>query len=193
MCIRDRPWAVRSAPDAGATASCRRSGDTRAENRSSNRSRRKAHTTSSPSVRRRRWCGSGPWPRRRRPALPASGCASTSERNAGELAGAGSLLGGSAWESNPPPPPQPAPDYGFEDRERHQPPSASRSILAPLGSSYGLGASGSAGVAAGSVGTTTAGIGAAGGVGSAAFFFSGFCGGSTGRGFRGNGPSSIAA
>ena len=35
------------------------------------------------------------------------------------------LCGGSAWESNPPPTPQPARDNGFEDRGRHQPPSAS--------------------------------------------------------------------
>ncbi len=33
--------------------------------------------------------------------------------------------GGSAWESNPPPTPQPAQDNDFEDRRRHQPPSAS--------------------------------------------------------------------
>jgi len=38
--------------------------------------------------------------------------------------------GGSAWESNPPPSPIPARDYGFEDRGRHQPPSASARILA---------------------------------------------------------------
>ena len=39
-------------------------------------------------------------------------------------------VGGSAWESNPPPSPTPARDYGFEDRERHQPLSASGWILA---------------------------------------------------------------
>src|SRR6185503_5625259 len=33
--------------------------------------------------------------------------------------------GGSAWESNPPSTPKPAPNNGFEDRGRHQPPSAS--------------------------------------------------------------------
>ena len=34
-------------------------------------------------------------------------------------------IGGSAWESNPPPATHDAPDNGFEDRRRHQPPSAS--------------------------------------------------------------------
>ena len=37
--------------------------------------------------------------------------------------------GGNAWESNPPPTPQPARDNGFEDRERHQPLSASAGVL----------------------------------------------------------------
>jgi hypothetical protein len=39
------------------------------------------------------------------------------------------LIGGSAWESNPPPGPQPARDNGFEDRGEHQPPSASEGGL----------------------------------------------------------------
>jgi hypothetical protein len=46
--------------------------------------------------------------------------------------------GGSAWESNPPPTPQPAPDNGFEDRRRHQPPSASEGILADSGRPAGV-------------------------------------------------------
>ncbi len=37
----------------------------------------------------------------------------------------GIKTGGNAWESNPPPTPQPARDNDFEDRERHQPLSAS--------------------------------------------------------------------
>ena len=34
-------------------------------------------------------------------------------------------IGGSAWESNPPSTEHPRPNNGFEDRRRHQPPSAS--------------------------------------------------------------------
>lgn len=41
----------------------------------------------------------------------------------------GGHRGGSAWESNPPSEPLPTRNNGFEDRGRHQPPSASGGIL----------------------------------------------------------------
>jgi hypothetical protein len=58
---------------------------------------------------------------------------SWSETGAEKLPSTPERTGGSAWESNPPPMPQPAPDNGFEDRRRHQPPSASVEILAQAG------------------------------------------------------------